>query len=500
MRISIEDLGEPELEFGQGELHNDPKRVLPLAGPFASELEVEPKIIRVGLVALPSEVAPVQRWFEKMHTPMMGHESNVLRNREFPGVLKALRCKFELPEKFVRRLNKSQYDLISIRNVHERFDELLKFYVDAIRTLFEDQRPDCVLVCFPEEVAALRVTNPLLSYVERRVLERVRDEEESAQGLLFEPTAEERRASAELLPQAEELLFRNFHRALKAECMNLHNAVPLQIMRRHTYVPEEAKQSDSTRAWNLSLALYYKAGNIPWRPAGLTKDTCFVGISFHHLKRRSGDLVYASVAQAFTNDSEPFVLKGETVPRDQSRHKQPYLLEEQAANLIRKVIGAYKLRMGFPPSRVVVHKTTRYQPEEERGFRNGLHSDVAGCELVWMSPTGFRLLRRGMREPLRGTLCTIEDRDHYLFTTGYVPWWSEYPGPHIPAPLEIGACGATDLVQRAHEILSLTKMNWNSADGIGRNPISVSFARRVGTIMTEMKEEQEPNPLYRFYM
>jgi len=357
-----------------------------------------------------------------------------------------------------------------------------------------------VLVCFPEDVAALRVTNPLLTYVERRVLERVRDEEESAQGLLFEPTAEERRASSELLPQAEELLFRNFHRALKAECMNLHNAVPLQIMRRHTYVPEEAKQSDSTRAWNLSLALYYKAGNIPWRPAGLTKDTCFVGISFHHLKRRSGDLVYASVAQAFTNDSEPFVLKGETVPRDQSRHKQPYLLEEQAANLIRKVIGAYKLRMGFPPSRVVVHKTTRYQPEEERGFRNGLHSDVAGCELVWMSPTGFRLLRRGMREPLRGTLCTIEDRDHYLFTTGYVPWWSEYPGPHIPAPLEIGACGATDLVQRAHEILSLTKMNWNSADGIGRNPISVSFARRVGTIMTEMKEEQEPNPLYRFYM
>jgi len=46
----------------------------------------------------------------------------------------------------------------------------------------------------------------------------------------------------------------------------------------------------------------------------------------------------------------------------------------------------------------------------------------------------------------------------------------------------------------------LTKMNWNSADGIGHNPISVSFARRVGTIMTEMKEEQEPNPLYRFYM
>lgn len=500
MKISIEDLGEPDLEFGQGELHRDPKRVLPIAGPFASELDVEPKVIRLGLVALPSEVSLVYRWFEKMHSPMMGHETNALRFREFPGVQKALRCSFEIPDKFVRRLNKNQYDLISSQNSNEHFEGLLKLYSDAIKTLFEDQRPDCVLVCFPEEVAALRMSNPLLTYIEQRVLERVRDEEESAQGLLFEPTAEERRASAELLPQAEELLFRNFHRALKAECMNMHNAVPLQVIRQQTYVTAEAKQSDSTRAWNLSLALYYKAGNIPWRPAGLTKNTCFVGISFHHLKRRSGDLVYASVAQAFTNDSEPFVLKGETVPRDQSRNKQPYLLEGQASNLIKQVVDRYSSRMGFPPARVVVHKTSRYQPEEELGFRDGLRSDVAGCELVWMSPTGFRLLRRGMREPLRGTLCTIEGRDHYLFTTGYVPWGSVYPGPHIPSPLEIGACGDSDLVERAQEILSLTKMNWNSADGIGRHPISVSFARRVGTIMTEMKEDQEPNPLYRFYM
>jgi hypothetical protein len=166
------------------------------------------------------------------------------------------------------------------------------------------------------------------------------------------------------------------------------------------------------------------------------------------------------VAQAFTSDSEPFVLKGETVPRDQSRNKQPYLMEEQASNLIKKVVNKYSLRMGFPPSRVVIHKTSRYQPEEEQGFLDGLRSDVAGCELVWMSPTGFRLLRRGMREPLRGSLCTIEGRDHYLFTSGYVPWWSVYPGPHIPSPLEIGASGDTDLVERTQEILSLTKMNW----------------------------------------
>jgi len=105
-----------------------------------------------------------------------------------------------------------------------------------------------------------------------------------------------------------------------------------------------------------------------------------------------------------------------------------------------------------------------------------------------------------MQEPSRGTLCTVGDYDHYLFTTGFVPWWDEYPGPHIPAPLRIGIAGGGDIVERSREILALTKMNWNNAEGIGRHPITISFARKVGTILTEMPDDAVPNPLYRFYM
>jgi hypothetical protein len=41
-------------------------------------------------------------------------------------------------------------------------------------------------------------------------------------------------------------------------------------------------------------------------------------------------------------------------------------------------------------------------------------------------------------------------------------------------------------------------MNWNTADGLGRMPITRAFARRVGMIMTELDEHTEPNPSYRF--
>jgi hypothetical protein len=500
MKMRIEDLGEPALEFGQRVLSQDPKRGLSDAGPFASTYIAGTKQIQLGLVALPSEIDHVRRWIERMHKLLLDDESNALRFSVFPGLEKTFRCQLHLPDNFIRQLDEKQYEISVSRPPHQRFESLLKLYGGAIKSLFTDQHPDCILVCFPEEVATLRISNPKLSERERLALERLQQEEEAEQLSLFEPTEEDKRLAAELLPQADELLFRNFHRALKANCMMAPNPVPIQVIRRHTYISAEAKQSDATRAWNLALALYYKAGNIPWRPHNLPVGTCFIGVSFHHLKRQSGDLVYASVAQAFSASVEPFALKGESIPRDQLRNKRPYLTESQASNLMHKIISGYQDRTGSVPSRVIVHKTSHYQPEEQVGFRGGLLNEVAACELVWMRPTGLRLLRRGMQPPARGTLFTIEDRDHYLFTTGFVNRWDEYPGPHIPAPLEIGVCGESNIIDRAQEILCLTKMNWNSAEGIGRHPITLSFARRVGTIMTEMDEDISPNPLYRFYM
>ncbi len=500
MKMLVTDLGEPDVEVGREGRGKNPKSLLAEFGPIGASSDSSPKHIELGLVALRSEIPLVKQWFRRMQHLLLDDETNAKRFLEFPGTTKAFHCNFEIPDYYIRTLDDDKFARAKSGSGNIRFENLLELYSTAISSLFLDRRPACVLVCFPEEVASLRVSNPRLSYKERLVLERLREDEETEQLQLFEPTEEEKKLAAELAPQAEELLFRNFHRALKARCMLKPNPVPLQVLRRHAYVSQEAKQSDATRAWNLGLALYYKSGSIPWRPVGLPAGSCFVGVSFHHLKRRSGDIVYASVAQAFSNAIEPFALKGASIPHDQVRNKRPYLRNEQAEALMAKVIAEYEAQAGDLPSRVVVHKTSEYQPEEETGFKAGLLKKVAGCDLVWMRPTGFRLLRRGMREPERGIFCSIENRHHYLFTTGYVPWWDEYPGPHIPAPVEIGVCGATDIEARGREILTLTKMNWNSAEGIGRHPITILFARHVGIVMTEMDEDATPNPLYRFYM
>jgi hypothetical protein len=499
LNLKIECLPEPNLTFGANQTGVEPRRIMARYG--AADKAPGLKDLRIGIVGPCSDVKLARRWLPRMNNVAIARERSARRYRDWPGAPQVLGVKFAIDERFVRPVDDDRLNLALQRSSPvERFDELLELFDAKIQGLFADSRPDCIVVCLPEELGDMRISNPRLSTKEREILERLQREEEQEQMSLFQPTPEELKAAEELRTTAEDLLFRSFYRALKARIMTHQNPVPVQVVRRDTFIrPDDEGQSGATRAWNLATSLFYKAGNEPWRPGDLPSNTCFIGISFHHLKRREGDVVYASVAQAFSNEVEPFALKGALVSHEQRRDRQPYLNETQSASLMADVLEKYKDRAGMLPARVVVHKTSMYQPEEERGFRSAAEAHVPACDLVWMRSTAFRLIRKGMQEPWRGTLCTVGD-ESYLFTSGYVAWWDEYPGPHIPAPLQIGSCGTTDIRERAREVLALTKMNWNSTEGIGRFPITISFARKVGTLMTELSDNQIPNPSYRFYM
>ncbi len=498
LTIQLEVLPEPQLVFASGQLGVDPRVMM---ARYGAADKSPGKDIRLAIVGATSEVQLARQWLVHLNLMSAAHEKNSRRYRDWPGGQHAFGVAFTVDDRFVRIVDQNRLEM-ALQNPAQvsRFEELLDLFDSRIQSLFGDVRPDCILVCLPDELADLRISNPKLSEVERAALERLQDEEESQQLSLFQPSPEELAAAEELRTQAEDLLFRTFYRALKARVISQPNAVPIQVMRRDTFLrPTGEGHSNATRAWNVATSIFYKAGREPWRPSGLPKNTCFIGISFHHLKRREGDVVYASVAQAFSNEIEPFALKGATIPRDQRRERQPYLDQTQAANLIGDVVDKYEALSGMTPTRIVVHKTSMYQPEEEMGFRSIAHTRVPVCDLIWIRSTALRLVRKGMQEPWRGTLCLIGE-ESFLFTMGYVSWWNEYPGPYIPAPVQIGSCGQTDLRQRALEILALTKMNWNSSEGIGRYPITLSFAKKVGMLMAELPEDQIPNPSYRFYM
>ena len=137
------------------------------------------------------------------------------------------------------------------------------------------------------------------------------------------------------------------------------------------------------------------------RPHDLPTDVCFVGITFHHMKKRGGHLVYASVAQAYSTDLEPFALKGANIDHNQKRDRQPYLNEEQSQRLLVDVLHEYENRAGVMPDRVVVHKTTMYQEEELKGFEAAAKDTIPKIDMVWLRSTPFRIVRKGQEEPWR---------------------------------------------------------------------------------------------------
>jgi hypothetical protein len=82
------------------------------------------------------------------------------------------------------------------------------------------------------------------------------------------------------------------------------------------------------------------------------------------------------------SEVEPFALSGATIDHNQSRDKQPYLTVDQARALISEVIEEYRKVAGVTPDRLVLHKTSRYQPEEIEGFLGGASGLVPSCDLV----------------------------------------------------------------------------------------------------------------------
>jgi hypothetical protein len=404
-------------------------------------------------------------WFETTVSGVRGHENAGLPHfpgcdsdrgffsqLQFGGVLQAKITRHELRAVLKARLKK------------DRFANAVDLVTDKIRLLSQqDQRPTVIVLALPDEIVgqvrAVRYRHPKRG-----------------------------------------LVVLNLRRALKARAMQF--GIPTQILLQNVAEADDRTRGVDHRsrvAWNLYTGLFYKAGGVPWRPTGLRADTCYVGLSFHR-PPDSDSTLRASIAQAFDNSGVGLVLRGPDFHWDAARDgPSPHLEGDQANDLVRRVLSRYELETHRHPTRVVVHKTSRYWPDERIGFENAL-ATVSEFDLVAVRPTSeVRLLRAGQYPPLRGTMFSVGEV-HYVYTTGFIPSLATYPHGHVPAPLVVADHhGDSSLQNVVAEILVLTKMNWNSAGFAGALPVTIRFARSVGDIMRDIPADREPMPQFKFY-
>jgi hypothetical protein len=289
--------------------------------------------------------------------------------------------------------------------------------------------------------------------------------------------------------------------------------IPLQLIWPHTYDPgrgrrqrrrperTRGRQDEATRAWNLHTALYYKAGGIPWRlvrdPAQL--DTCCVGISFYDALE--GDRLLTSTAQVFNERGEGVVVKGgqASISKDD---RQPHLDSPTAEALLRDALALYRREHKNLPARAVLHKTSRYNQAEREGFSTAAsEAGIDELDLISLDESTIRLYRQGRFPPLRGTLLTLDAVSHVLYTKGSVDFFETYPGLYVPKPV-LFRREQTDRTPRflAQEMLVLTKMNWNTTQFDGRDPITTRAADQGDAILRHIGPSDPMESPYSFYM
>ncbi|MEM3207295.1 MAG: hypothetical protein QXQ87_04600 [Halobacteria archaeon] len=491
-------LPEPELSFGKGDKHVDPKAGLTMFGPFVAEGQTQSSLgaINLGLIGPRNAVSFAESWLGEVQSTIAASQKDPMLFPSFPGFESVFRSKIELPKALREEIPQAEVNrVLGILDPRDRVVEAAKLYltrIDQFRSL--EPKASVVICVIPKEIEehcwSSRGSKPTPEERKTQKLQKKWREK----GQLFLADFDEKITPVVEAPGRGT----NLRARIKASAMLL--GVKTQLLRETTLSGERGVQPRGTMAWNFCVALYYKAGGFPWRLAHIRENTCFVGISFYRERGWDPATMGTAIAQVFDRTGEGLILKGARVEWSKGDRRSPHLNKDAARNLVEKVMNAYRSRQRGIPERVVFHKTSRFWPEELEGMRQALPTNTQ-ADFLAIEEGSLRFVRDGKYPPLRGTCIALGDREYVVYGMGYIQYLNTYPGHHVPSPLHvIEHVGEATPQQVCGEMLALTKLNWNTAQYCCGVPITLNIARRVSSVLAELPEDANVDPSYRFYM
>ena len=167
-----------------------------------------------------------------------------------------------------------------------------------------------------------------------------------------------------------------------------------------------------------------------------------------------------------------------------------------------EIVNEYKNHMGQEPQRIVIHKSTEFNKEELEGFNKGA-KNIPDKNFICISRKDVRFYTDDQYPVVRGTVISVSNNEHFLYTSGFIPALNTYPGSQVPTPLyvKIYDCDST-YEQLLTEIMAFSKLDWNNAEFCSKFPITLKVSHRVGIILAEARTRKIQNlpKQYRFYM
>ena len=488
-------LPEPELEFAFGQSAASPHDGLSLFGPYDVARPHHPTSLSYGLVGTDSGIAAAERFFAAMRKAQFNESDREQLWPSFPGFEAVFGTGLPAPT-FVARLDSHDLELASRHaDRHQRSHGVVDRYMQALQSQSErDERvqvavcvvPDFVFEnCRPESRVADRVGTALNK--------RERDAKKAGQTSLFD-------SIDPLIYQMSE----DFRRQLKARVMDLD--LPVQIVRESTFALFESPERGarrltpmSDRAWNLGVALYYKAGAKPWRIKTARRGVCYVGLAYRR-QGKSGNTACCA-AQLFVDSGDGVVFRGRFGPWWSAERHQFHMSRDAAAELLRGVLATYEANYSDPVQEIFFHCRSGLDRDEWDGLRSVA---PAGARLVGIrvrTDNRVRLMRAGRMPVMRGACWSPDSRHAYLWGSGFKPRLATYDGAEIPVPLSIEIQrGDADIKQVAEDIFGLTQLNYNACRLGESEPVTIKFSDAVGEILVSNPKLKNPRPHFRFYI
>lgn len=485
--MKFQFIDEPDLDFGRGR-HICPRAGITDYGVYDTRLSDRRDKIFVGAVGTNETLDKLGDWLDKC-SGYIPAKPDAAQPNLFPAFCgfnleTGFKAQFEYSSRILRPLKNAIIEkILKIPDWNDRVNGAVEMYYEQIKFLAQNRTVD-VIVCI--------IPNVLFDHISK-------EKEIPLEETLEDQPLEENRNTEE----EEDALESNFRRALKARTMQF--AVPLQLIREISFESVVKEQQDlATKAWNFCTALYYKANRqtVPWK---LITDpnkpsACFVGISFY--RGRDKKTLNTSLAQVFDELGNGVILRGTPIEIDKD-DRRPHLSEEQAYQLLQKALSEYRVAMNNVPGRLVLHKSSNFKEAELSGFKLATtEMQVQSVDFITVMDSDFRLFRKGIYPPYRGSHVELDKKTHLLYTRGSVKYYRTQTSLFIPQPLEIRIVESDESANTiCREILGLTKMNWNNTQFDGKYPVTIGCSRRVGEVMKYLTEKDpEPQISYSFYM
>ncbi|MCJ2022057.1 hypothetical protein MKK84_32420 [Methylobacterium sp. E-065] len=306
----------------------------------------------------------------------------------------------------------------------------------------------------------------------------------------------------------------DLHHQLKA--FTAGRRIPIQIVREGSALAYRCRASVM---WRIGLALYAKAGGVPWRLADVMPDTAYIGISYALRPMQSAQPRFVTCcSQIFNADGAGLEFLAYDTTEVDVQRENPFLSQTEMFRVLTRSLDVYRRRHGGrSPTRVMVHKSTEFKDAEINGSFEALkHCEAVdlvqvvedvGWQAVRWEKTGNQLgSSQADRYPVkRGTLLGLSGKDALLWMHGTVDSIGSRPyfqgGRSTPRPIRLvrhAGHGPWDDTARA--ALALSKMNWNNDGLYDPLPVTMSYAKTLAQVIKRMPAIGKGTFQFRFFI